>query len=70
MPLDRLVLILVVAIAGAALTVWVAAFAGAALQLGPWSLLVAVPVVLFLYVFWRVVADRLRDRRNDPRGPR
>jgi hypothetical protein len=66
MPLDRLVLILVVVIAAAGLTVWLGTVLAVSFSLHPLAALVpAGPVVLGLYVLWRVVAGRLGDREDD-----
>ena len=65
MPLDRLVLILVLVLAAGAATVWLGAWiaASVAMPLG-WAL---TPIVLAAgYVLWRVVADRLAERGDDP----
>ncbi|MGR3363534.1 MAG: hypothetical protein ACU0CY_05070 [Maritimibacter harenae] len=64
MPLDRFVLILVVVIAAAGVTValgtWIAA--SVSVPLG-WASVI--PVVLVLYIAWRVVAERLSNRDDD-----
>jgi membrane protein implicated in regulation of membrane protease activity len=64
MPLDRFVLILVVVIAAAGVTValgtWIAA--SVSVPLG-WA--GVIPVVLVLYVAWRVLAERLSNRDDD-----
>ena len=64
MPLDRLVLILVVVVLAAMASVWLAAWVAAsvAVPLG-WAL--ALPLGALAYVVWRVVADRLAERRGD-----
>jgi len=64
MPLDKFVLLLVLVIAAAAVTVWVAGLALAAIQV-PWAGAVFIPAALVAYVVWRVVADRLRNREDD-----
>ena len=65
MPLDRLVLILVVVTLAAMVSVWIAAWiaASTAMPLG-WAL--ALPLGAVAYVAWRIVADRLAERRDDP----
>ncbi|MEM8957743.1 MAG: hypothetical protein AAGC86_08010 [Pseudomonadota bacterium] len=65
MPLDRFVLILVVVIAAAALTVGVAVWAAAALQLPAVALGAAIPGLLLAYIAWRVIADRLSNAEDD-----
>ncbi len=66
MPLDRLVLIVLAALAAAGLTVLVGAWAVSAWQLPAFALASAVPGLLVLYVVWRVIADRVRDAADDP----
>ena len=70
MPLDRLVLILVIAMAAAGLTVLVGVFVVAAADVPFAALAGAVPVMLLGYVVWRVIADRLRERGGYDRTPR
>ena len=64
MPLDRFVLLLVLVVAAAAITVWVASLAMAAMHV-PWAGAAFIPAALVAYVVWRVVADRLRNREDD-----
>ena len=64
MPLDKFVLILVAVIAAAGLTIWLATLVAAAVQI-PFGWLAAVPVMLVIYVGWRVIADRLGNREDD-----
>ncbi len=64
MPLDKLVLIVVVVIAAAGLTVWVAAMAMAAFQV-PGGGLVFIPAALVGYVVWRVISERLNNKEDD-----
>ncbi len=61
MPLDKFVLMIVLALLGAGVTVFVAAWAVAAWQLPALGLAVAVPLVMAAYVVWRVVADRMAE---------
>lgn len=64
MPLDKFVLILVIVIAAAGATVWLASFVAAALQLpAVWTALI--PAALVAYVVWRVVAERIGNREDD-----
>lgn len=65
MPLDKFVLLLVVVIAAAGITVWLATLAMAALQLGGLGWLVFVPVALVVYVVWRVISERLNNAEDD-----
>lgn len=66
MPLDRLVLILVIVLAAAGGTVWVALLFVSASQISPLAaVLTALPVALGLYVVWRVVSERLSNRDDD-----
>lgn len=64
MPLDRFVLILVVVIAAAGLTVWIASFVAAAWQL-PFVWTAVIPAALVAYVVWRVIAERIGNREDD-----
>ncbi|MEE4119665.1 MAG: hypothetical protein V2I65_11670 [Paracoccaceae bacterium] len=61
MPLDRFVLILVIALAGAGVTVLLGALALSAGHLPGLGLAVAVPLALLAYLLVRVIADRARD---------
>lgn len=65
MPLDKLVLVLLVVLVGAAVTVWFGALIAASVQVPALGVAVAIPALLVLYVIWRVVADRLRSRAGD-----
>lgn len=64
MPLDKFVLILLIVIAAAGLTIWVATLVVAA-GVMPAGWLVLIPVLLGVYVLWRVIADRLASRDDD-----
>ena len=61
MPLDRFVLILVIVIAAAGATVWLASLVAASLAF-PFGWLGFVPAALVAYVLWRVLADRLAQK--------
>ncbi|WP_422072937.1 hypothetical protein [Tranquillimonas rosea] len=65
MPLDKLALILVVVMAAAGLTVWIAYLAAGAPQMpgSAWTLLI--PLALGAYVLWRAISDRLISRGDD-----
>ena len=65
MPLDKLVLILVVVIAAAGATVWLATLAMAAMQIGSAGWGVLIPAALVGYVAWRVISDRLNNTEDD-----
>lgn len=66
MPLDRLVLILVIVLAAAGGTVWLAMLFLSASQISPLAaVLTALPVTLGLYVVWRVISERLSNRDDD-----
>jgi membrane protein implicated in regulation of membrane protease activity len=65
MPLDRFVLILVLVLAAAGATVWVAAMAGAVPHLPGLGLGVASLAALLAYVIVRVIADRVRSEADD-----
>ena len=58
MPLDRFVLMIVIVLAAAGATVWLASLVAASLAF-PLGWLGFVPAALVAYVVWRVVADRL-----------
>jgi hypothetical protein len=65
MPLDRFVLIVVIVIAAAGATVWLGVTIAAAIEapLVGWAAIV--PAALVGYVIWRVIAERLRNREDD-----
>lgn len=65
MPLDRLVLILVCVIVAAGATVWLATFLAAIVTMPAVAALVLVPIALGVYVFWRVIQDRLNNSDDD-----
>ncbi len=65
MPLDRFVLLLVIVIAAAGVTIWVAGLVLASLQLPAAGWALFVPAFLLGYVAWRVIAERLRNREDD-----
>lgn len=65
MPLDKFVLIVVVVLAAAGITVWVAttqAMAAFQVQGGE---LVFIPVALVGYIVWRVISERLSNKEDD-----
>ncbi|GGD29216.1 hypothetical protein [Sinisalibacter lacisalsi] len=64
MPIDKFVLILVVVIAAAGITVWIATMVAAAVQF-PLGWFVVIPVMLVAYVAWRVIAERLANTDDD-----
>lgn len=64
MPLDKFVLILVIVVAAAGLTVWLAAMAFAAFEV-PGAGLAFIPALLVGYVVWRVIAERMRNAEDD-----
>ncbi|MGR3541224.1 MAG: hypothetical protein ACU0BS_07330 [Hasllibacter sp.] len=61
MPLDRFVLILVVVIAAAGATVWLASVVAGAFAF-PFGWVAIVPTALVAYVLWRMIADRLSEK--------
>ena len=65
MPLDKFVLILVAVIAAAGATVWVATTLLAAASVPALGWLTLIPVVLAAYVAWRVIADRVGSAEDD-----
>ena len=65
MPLKKFTLILCIAIAAAAATIWLATIAAAAFPSNGPSTLILVPAVLALYAVWRAIARRLDTSRND-----
>lgn len=65
MPLDRLVLIIVCVIAAAGGTIWLAAFVTATFQLPGIGLWLILPIALFVYLVWRVIADRIGNSEDD-----
>lgn len=66
MPLDRLVLILVAVIAAAGATVWIAGVLFASFSVSPTvGVLAAIPIGLFAYIAFRVIADRVGNKEDD-----
>ncbi len=65
MPLDRLVLIIVAVIAAAGATVWLASLVAASIQVPLLGWFLVLPVLLILYIGWRVIADRLNSAEDD-----
>ena len=61
MPLDRLVLVLVIVVAAAGATVWLGALIAASVSI-PFGWLGIVPAALVVYVGWRVIAERLAEK--------
>lgn len=66
MPLDKLVLILVIAIAAAGVTVFLGAWVAASGALPGLGIATALPVALLAYVLVRVIRDRMRAARDEP----
>ncbi len=65
MPLDKFVLLLVIVLAAAGITVWVASLVLASLQMPAAGWALFVPAVLVGYVVWRVIAERLQNKEDD-----
>jgi membrane protein implicated in regulation of membrane protease activity len=64
MPLDRFVLLLVCVIAAAGATIWLALLISTSMAVpGGWLLLA--PAAALTYVVWRVLSERLRERKDD-----
>ncbi|WP_371154343.1 hypothetical protein [Jannaschia sp. 2305UL9-9] len=64
MPIDRFVLILVIVLAAAGATVWLAAIVATSITV-PLGWLALIPAVLAALIGWRVISDRLRNREDD-----
>lgn len=64
MPLDKFVLILVIVIAAAGGTIWLASLVASAAN-WPFGWAVLVPVALVVFVVWRVIAERLGNAEDD-----
>ncbi len=64
MPLERLVLIVVIVIAGLFGTVWLVALLTAAFSM-PLGVLALVPAAVAGYVVWRVISERLGNAEDD-----
>lgn len=64
MPLDRIVLIIVVAGGALLASVWLLGLLVAATQT-PLAWLLLIPVALAGYIVWRVVADRVTSEEDD-----
>lgn len=65
MPLDRFVLILVIAMAAAGITVWVGTLVAATVAVPGFGLLLTIPAALLAFIVWRVVAQRLNNSEDD-----
>ncbi|GGL79826.1 hypothetical protein [Wenxinia marina] len=66
MPLERLVLILVLVIAAAGVTVWLASLVVASVALPAWATLgLAIPGALILYIVLRAISERRSDPDDD-----
>lgn len=65
MPLDKFVLMLVIVVATAGATVWLASFAMASMQLPGLGLAALIPAGLIAFVVWRVISDRLKNAEDD-----
>lgn len=64
MPLDKLVLIIVIVIAAAGATIWLAGVVAAAINL-PFGWLGLIPAVLVGYVVYRIIAERVGNAEED-----
>lgn len=64
MPLDRLVLIIVIVLAAAFATIWLAAFVATTFTV-PFAWIAIIPLALVAYIGWRVIADRLNNSEDD-----
>ena len=65
MPLDKFVLMLVAVIAAAGATVWVAMTIFATFAAPPSGWLALIPIALVAYIAWRVISDRIRNAEDD-----
>lgn len=65
MPLDRFVLYLVLGAASVVALVYGGLLLFSALHVGPLMLVVLVPIGLVVFVFWRVLVERLASREDD-----
>ena len=64
MPLDRFVLLIVIVVAAAGATIWLVGLIAAGLAT-PIGWFAAIPAALVAYVAWRVVSDRLKNAEDD-----
>ncbi len=65
MPLERLMLILVIVLAAAGATIWIAYVVMIGAGFSPMAgLALGVPTALFAYIAWRVIAERVTDRED------
>ncbi|QIE44686.1 hypothetical protein G5B38_03615 [Pseudohalocynthiibacter aestuariivivens] len=64
MPLDKFVLILVCVVAAAGATVWIAVLLAAAVEL-PFGWLGLIPAALVGYVVFRVISERVGNTEDD-----
>lgn len=66
MPLDRLILILVIIIAAAGATIWLASIVLVSFGVSGWiGLGFAMPTLLVAYIVWKVIADRMNSTEDD-----
>ena len=65
MPLERLALILVIVIAAAGATVWVASLFVVSAATPGGAMALAIPTALVAYIAWRVIAERLGNAEDD-----
>ena len=65
MPLDKFILILVAVIAAAGASVWIAMTLFATFAAPPVGWLALIPISLAAYVAWRVIADRVTSAEDD-----
>ncbi len=64
MPLDKLVLIIVIVLAAAGATVWLAGLIAAAINF-PFGWLGLIPAALVGYIVFRVIAERIGNAEED-----
>ncbi|SMY07891.1 hypothetical protein [Flavimaricola marinus] len=65
MPLERLMLILVIVVAAAGATIWVGSILVASTVSPGGALAIAIPTALVAYIIWRVIAERLGNDEDD-----
>ncbi|QBY01469.1 hypothetical protein E2K80_12660 [Rhodophyticola sp. CCM32] len=66
MPLDRFILIILAVLAAAGLTIFIGTALVASLQIGNgFGWLIFMPIALVIYIFARVILDRIGNREDD-----
>ncbi|MEM9343784.1 MAG: hypothetical protein AAGA87_12130 [Pseudomonadota bacterium] len=66
MPLDKLVLILVIVVAAAGASIWIGTIIAAALAISPGvAITFLIPLAGATYIAWRIIGDRINSSEDD-----